>query len=158
VVEALRDAASHVAFATIGDPNVYSTFTYLAATVRRLLPGVAIETVPGVTAMQDLAARSGTPLVEGTETLALLPFTAGADVLARALDAYDTVVCYKGGRRLDDVLEVVRRAGRIDDAVYGARLGLTGEEIEHAADVRGPAHYLSTLLVPGRRTTRGGKL
>jgi precorrin-2/cobalt-factor-2 C20-methyltransferase len=158
VAEALRDAASHVAFATIGDPNVYSTFTYLAATVRALLPDASIETVPGITAMQDLAARSGTPLVEGTETLALLPFTAGEDALTAALAAHDTVVCYKGGRRLDAVLDVVRRAGRVDDAVYGARLGLPGEEIERAADVRGPAHYLSTLLVPGRRTGRGGKL
>jgi precorrin-2/cobalt-factor-2 C20-methyltransferase len=158
VAEALRDATSHVAFATIGDPNVYSTFTYLAATVRGLLPDVAIETVPGITAMQDLAARSGTPLVEGTETLALLPFTAGEDALTAALAAHDTVVCYKGGRRVDAVLDVVRRAGRIDDAVYGARIGLAGEEIERAADVRGPAHYLSTLLVPARRTTRGGKL
>jgi precorrin-2/cobalt-factor-2 C20-methyltransferase len=56
------------------------------------------------------------------------------------------------------VLDVVRASGRIDEAVYGARLGLTGEEIEHAGDVSGPAHYLSTLLVPGRRTRRGGKL
>jgi len=158
VAEALRDAASHVAFATIGDPNVYSTFTYLAATVRALLPSVVIETVPGITAMQDLAARSGTPLVEGTETLALLPFTAGEGVLAAALATHDTVVCYKGGRRIEAVLDVVRASGRVDEAVYGARLGLTGEEIEHAGDVTGPAHYLSTLLVPGRRSRRGGKL
>ena len=33
-VAAFREGASAVAFATIGDPNVYSTFTYLATTVR----------------------------------------------------------------------------------------------------------------------------
>ena len=158
VAAAVRQAASHVAFATIGDPNVYSTFTYLAGTVRALLPEVRVETVPGITAMQDLAARSGTVLVEGTETLALLPFTAGEPALAAALDAFDTVVCYKGGRRLDAVLDVVRRAGRIDDAVYGARLGLDGEQVGAATGVRGPAHYLSTLLIPARRRRRGGKL
>jgi precorrin-2/cobalt-factor-2 C20-methyltransferase len=114
--------------------------------------------VPGITAMQDLAARSGTVLVEGTETLALLPFTAGEPVLEQALLTFDTVVAYKGGRRFDDVLEVVRRTGRIDDAVYGARLGLEGEQIEAADDHSGPAHYLSTLLVPAKRSGRGGKL
>ena len=31
------------AFATIGDPNVYSTFSYLAETVRALLPGVEVR-------------------------------------------------------------------------------------------------------------------
>nr|MBA3952437.1 precorrin-2 C(20)-methyltransferase [Rubrobacter sp.] len=69
------------AFATIGDPNVYSTFTYLARRVRESLPGVEIETVPGITAMQDLASRSGTVLLEGDERLALLPFTAGEERL-----------------------------------------------------------------------------
>lgn len=157
VAAALRDGGT-VAFATIGDPNIYSTFTYLAATVRTLLPEVEIATVPGITAMQDLAARSGTVLVEGTETLALLPFTAGEPVLARALETFDTVVAYKGGRRFDAVLDVVRRAGRLEDAVYGARLGLAGEQVEDAASHSGPAHYLSTLLVPARRDSRGGKL
>jgi precorrin-2/cobalt-factor-2 C20-methyltransferase len=109
--------------------------------------------------MQDLAARSGTVLVEGTERLALLPFTAGEDALERALADFDTVVCYKGGRQLATVLDVVRRTGRLDDAVYGARLGLDGEEIGRAADHgAAPAPYLSTLIVPARRETRGGKL
>jgi precorrin-2/cobalt-factor-2 C20-methyltransferase len=156
VAEALT--LGDVAFATIGDPNIYSTFTYLAATVRELVPSVDIVTVPGITAMQDLAARSGTVLVEGTETLALLPFTAGEPILAQALETFDTVVAYKGGRRFEAVLEVVRAAGRIDDAVYGARLGLEGEQVEPAADHSGPAHYLSTLLVPAKRSGRGGKL
>ncbi|MDX6206391.1 MAG: precorrin-2/cobalt-factor-2 C20-methyltransferase [Frankiales bacterium] len=156
VAEALEHG--DVAFATIGDPNIYSTFTYLAATVRGLRPGVTIATVPGITAMQDLAARSGTVLVEGTETLALLPFTAGEPVLEQALLTFDTVVAYKGGRRFDAVLDVVRRTGRIDDAVYGARLGLEGEQVEAAGEHTGPAHYLSTLLVPARRSGRGGRL
>ncbi len=157
VAEALA-ASGTVAFATIGDPNIYSTFTYLAATVRALLPDVEIATVPGITAMQDLAARSGTVLVEGTETLALLPFTAGEPVLAEALARFDTVVAYKGGRRFEAVLDVVRKAGRIDEAVYGARLGLEGEQVQEAAGHRGPAHYLSTLIVPAKRESRGGKL
>jgi precorrin-2/cobalt-factor-2 C20-methyltransferase len=70
-------AGGDVAFATIGDPNLYSTFSYLAAAVRRLVPAVEVETVPGITAMQDLAARSGTVLAEGTQSLVLLPFAAG---------------------------------------------------------------------------------
>ena len=69
---AFRAGAALVAFATIGDPNVYSTFTYLAGGVRERVPGLTTATVPGITAMQDLAARSGTVLCEGRESLALL--------------------------------------------------------------------------------------
>lgn len=80
----LREHAA-VAFATIGDPNVYSTFTYLAQTVGALVPGTVVQTVPGITAMQDLAARSGAVLTEGTEPLTLVPVTAGSAVLKEAL-------------------------------------------------------------------------
>src|SRR5512139_1773695 len=38
VIEAFAAGARTVAFATIGDPNVYSTFTYLAQTVRDRAP------------------------------------------------------------------------------------------------------------------------
>ena len=157
-VAAFAGGASVVAFATIGDPNVYSTFTYLAATVRPRVPGLTVVTVPGITAMQDLAARSGTVLCEGRETLALLPLTAGLVPFKEALARFDTVVGYKSGSHLPEVLAAVRDAGRIDGAVHGASLGLPGEDIRPAAEVSGPAPYLSTLLVPGRRTGRGGKL
>jgi precorrin-2/cobalt-factor-2 C20-methyltransferase len=160
VAAAYGAGAGTVAFATIGDPNVYSTFSYLAATVRRLVPGVAVRTVPGITAMQALAATSGTVLVEGRESLALLPLTAGVDTLRRALEAHDTVVAYKGGRVLPEVLAAVAAAGRLGTAVFGAALGLPGEDIRPAAelDPRRAAPYLSTLVVTAPRSGRGAQL
>lgn len=179
VVAAFDGGAATVAFATLGDPNVYSTFTYLAASVRALRPDVVVETVPGITAMQDLAARSATVLCEGSESLALLPLTAGLDRFREALAAADTVVAYKGGRLLPEMLAAVREAGRLDDAVYGAALGLPDEDIRPAKELveraelaerdgraseegkgngKGEAPYLSTVIVPARRERRGGKL
>jgi precorrin-2/cobalt-factor-2 C20-methyltransferase len=152
----LAGTGGTAAFATIGDPNVYSTFTYLAQTVVAMVPDVVVETVPGITAMQALAAASGTPLVEGGERLTLLPFTGGIDPLAGLLDVDGTVVVYKAGRRLSELAATVKDAGR--DAVYGAHLGLPGERVTPLSDVDGPAPYLSTVLIPARRTGRGGKL
>jgi precorrin-2/cobalt-factor-2 C20-methyltransferase len=153
--------ADTVAFATIGDPNVYSTFTYLADTVRGLVPDLVVETVPGITAMQALAATSGTVLVEGRETLALMPLTAGIDKVRAALAEHDTVVAYKGGRMLADVLAAIREAGKLDTAVYGAALGLPDEDVRPAAELdrdapRAP--YLSTVIATTPRHARGSKL
>ncbi|GAA2438716.1 hypothetical protein GCM10010191_62430 [Actinomadura vinacea] len=162
VVRAFEEGAATVAFATIGDPNVYSTFTYLAQTVRRLRPGTGIATVPGITAMQDLAARSGTVLAEGAESIGLLPLAGGPDALRAfraALETGDTVVAYKFGAVAEQVVEALKDAGRLDGARYGARLGLPGEEIGPARELSGPVPYLSTLIVPGRREGgRGGRL
>ncbi|MFI9582947.1 precorrin-2 C(20)-methyltransferase [Streptomyces sp. NPDC052236] len=162
VAELLR-AHSAVAFATIGDPNVYSTFTYLAQTVAELVPGTVVETVPGITAMQDLAARSGAVLTEGTEPLTLVPVTAGAAVLKDALEGPGTVVAYKFGRLAAEVATALRETGRTEGAVWGSALGLPGESIRPAAELAGldagTLPYLSTLIVPAPRDGgRGGKL
>ncbi|MGX1370965.1 precorrin-2/cobalt-factor-2 C20-methyltransferase [Streptomyces canus] len=159
-VAQLLAAHASVAFATIGDPNVYSTFTYLAHTIGALVPGVVVETVPGITAMQDLAARSGAVLTEGTEPLTLVPVTAGSAVLKDALNGPGTVVAYKFGRQAAEVAEALRETGRIENAVWGSALGLEAESIRSAAELDGaPLPYLSTLIAPARRDgSRGGKL
>lgn len=149
-VVAELDAGHHVAFATIGDPNVYSTFTHLAREVRRQRPDVAVHTVPGITAMQELAARTDTVLLERDEQLTLLPFTAGRDRLEAALADADTVVLYKGGRRLPEVRGVIENAGRAGSAVFGTRVGLDGEDVaDELPD--GTAPYLSTVIVTRAR-------
>lgn len=159
VAELLRTHGT-VAFATIGDPNVYSTFTYLAQTVADLVPGLTVATVPGITAMQDLAARSGAVLAEGTEPLTLVPVTAGAAVLKAALEGPGTVVAYKFGRLAAEVAAALAATGRTADAVWGSALGLPEESVRPAAELSGggPLPYLSTLIAPARRAGRGEKL
>lgn len=158
-IGAVVGSGGTAAFATLGDPNLYSTFTYVAQTVRALHSAVEVRTVPGITAMQDLAARSGTVLAEGAEPLVLLPYTAGEGPLREALGRGDTVVVYKGGRHLPDLLDAVRGSGRIDDAVYGEQLGSEQESCSPAGAREGRGPYLSTLIVPARRNgTRGEKL
>lgn len=158
-VDAFSSGAGTVAFATVGDPSVYSTFSYLAAEVRARIPGVAVSVVPGITAMQALAAASVTPLVEGQEVLCLFPNTAGPERLAQVLDAADTVVVYKGGRKLPGVLAELRGRGR--QAVIGSDISLPGETVQGmsedpADDARAP--YFSTVLSAPARSETGGRL
>jgi precorrin-2/cobalt-factor-2 C20-methyltransferase len=152
-------AGRTAAFATVGDPHVYSTFTYLAATVRRLVPDARVETIPGITAMQDLAARTGTVLAQGSERLALLPLGARVERLDEALSGFETVVCYKGGRHLPAVLEAARRSRRLAGAVYGEQLGLEGERVCPAEEMTGrTGPYFSTVILPPPRGERGAAL
>ena len=176
--------AATIAFGTLGDPNLYSTFSYLAQTVRDLVPEVTVETVAGITAMQDLASRAGISLAEGTEPVTLVPLNGGVSALDQALASGGTVVGYKVGAAASPAPAVLRdhlhAAGRLDAAIIGARLGLEGELIAPAAEVLRPATptptststtatsnplpptsdipdipYLSTLIAPVPRTNRG---
>jgi precorrin-2/cobalt-factor-2 C20-methyltransferase len=164
VARAFAGGAGTVAFGTIGDPNLYSTFSYLAQTVRTLVPGLTVETVPGITALQDLAARSATILAEGDEPLTLLPLTAGPAPLAQALGGPGTVIGYKLGAAAGpapaEVVALLTAAGRLDDAVIGSRLGLPGQDIRPAKDLAelGTIPYLSTLIAPAHRASIGSSL
>lgn len=150
-ITAFEAGATHVAFATIGDPSVYSTFSYLAATVLERLHDVDVQVIPGITAMQALAAASRTPLVEGDEVLALVPLKGGVDRL-RTLDA-DTTVIYKAGRHFAALRDHLSDT----DAVVGINIGLPDERIAPVADVT-DAPYFATVLVPAKRDQIGGRL
>ncbi len=146
------DAGEEVAFVTLGDPNIYSTFSSLSSAVRQLRPDVAIETVPGVMAFQALAAATGVALLEGTESLALVTALDGTASLEKALEDPDrAVVVYKGGRHLPEISQILTRAGRAIGSVVGELLGLPGERsgpVDELGDV--PATYLATVVVPPR--------
>jgi precorrin-4/cobalt-precorrin-4 C11-methyltransferase len=168
VAEEFAAGADSVAFGTLGDPNLYSTFSYLAQAVRAIVPEVTVETVAGITAMQDLASRAGISLAEGTEPVTLVPLNGGVAALDQALARGGTVVGYKVGAAASPAPAVLagrlQAAGRLDAAVIGARLGLPGEQIAPAADLLRPAPaplqvdipdipYLSTLIVPALRAS-----
>ena len=132
ILSAFDDGAATVAFATIGDPNIYSTFSYLAATIRETRADVEIRTVPGITAIEEVLRHS--------------PLT-GA-----------TIVAYKGGRHWPELREALAAHGRLDSAVIGSHLGRQDQTLYEASALDGEIPYLSTVIAPSSRTTRGGKL
>jgi precorrin-2/cobalt-factor-2 C20-methyltransferase len=151
------EVGSEVAFMTLGDPNVYSTFSSMAERVTAARPGTRVETVPGVMAFQELAARSGTVLADDQQSLVVLPANraSGHDdhlgMCAALADTHRTVVLYKGGRHVAALAEAVRDAGRLDGAVLGELLGFPGERVADLASVADrPASYLSAVIVPAR--------
>lgn len=176
VADRLRSDGGTVAFATLGDPSIYSTFTYLAATVRTLLPGVAVSTVPGITAMQAAACQAGITLVEGAEPLTVVPMTRDVTALKAALATGGTVVAYKGGRRLGELRSAIAESGALERSVYAEHLGtpdalvLPLSALSSTVDDRGrcdggshgddadPAPYLSTVVVLPPRGGRGEQL
>jgi precorrin-2/cobalt-factor-2 C20-methyltransferase len=157
VVAHLRQRAGNAVFATLGDPSVYSTFGYLAATVNEQLPGVRVRTVPGITAMQAAASAAGLTLVEGCEPLTLLPLSRDLTNLDGALALGGTVVAYKGGRRLPQLRERVAAAGALERAWCAEYLGTPQERIVPLRDTE-TAAYLSTVVILPPRHGRGAQL
>lgn len=152
VVTAYDAGVEFVAVAVLGDPTIYSSFPALAEQVGASVE-VDVEIVPGITAMQALAATSGTPLAEGTESLTLVPAQAGLASFTDALEHSDTVVAYEGGRYIAAMQGELTRRGRLDGAVLGEEVSLDSERITPLVD-RPEGHSrpgLTTVIVPAAR-------
>lgn len=157
-LDAFAAGARSVAFATVGDPSVFSTFSYLAGHVTAQLSDVSVGVVPGITAMQALAAESRTPLTEGQEVLCLYPHTAGSERLGQLLEVADTVVVYKGGRELPKLIAELRSHGR--DAVIGTDVSTDRQQLWtlDELDDEQSLPYFSTVLSAPRRDQIGGRI
>jgi precorrin-4/cobalt-precorrin-4 C11-methyltransferase len=161
VAEEFAAGAASVAFGTLGDPNLYSTFSYLAQAVAEIVPEVTVETVAGITAMQDLASRAGISLAEGSEPVTLVPLNGGIAALDQALARGGTVVGYKVGAAASPAPRILadrlQAAGRLGTAIIGARLGLPGELIAPAADLLRPAPPAPEFNESDSLPDRGGR-
>lgn len=142
-------AGKDVAFITIGDPLLYSTFIYLLRIFRESYPQIAIEIVPGISSINTSAAVAGIPLAEADERIAIIPATAGMDKVVDALVHYETVVLLKVKPVFGDILEVLRQMGRERNAVFVERVGSSRQKVLSTLDEMA-AHtpdYLSLMII-----------
>ncbi|ROO88768.1 precorrin-2 C20-methyltransferase/precorrin-3B C17-methyltransferase [Actinocorallia herbida] len=140
------DAGRDVVVLAEGDPLFYGSYMHLH---KRLAHTYEAEVVPGVTSVSGASAALGKPLVEGEETLTVLPGTLPEDTLAAHLSGGDAVAVLKLGRTFPKVRAALERAGRLDEAWYVERATTGAERIERLADVDpASAPYFSLALLP----------
>lgn len=144
------EAGEEVAFVTLGDPHVYSTASSIAAGVLARRPRTAIETVAGIMAFQAVAMAGRVMLADEQQSLVVLPAASPDEVLkAEMADPTRTVILYKGGGRVTEMADHLEAAGRLDGAVLGELMGMTGERVERGDGLRSrPGSYLSTVISP----------
>ena len=141
------EGGENAAFLTIGDPLIYSTFGYLWRTLREHTPDARVEVIPGITSFQAAAARLGTILCEGSESLRIIPGINGREHLAAELAGADTAVILKAYRNYPVIREVLEDADRIDTASLASHVEQEGENLCHdMRGLEGSPPYLSLVL------------
>ncbi len=117
-----------IAFITIGDPTIYSTFFYLYDRLIESDPNVDIEIVPGVSSITASAARAKISLGLADEKIAVLPATY-VENLRETFEKFDTIVLMKVHRVLGKVIEILNDMHLASNAVYVSRAGMEDEKI-----------------------------
>ncbi len=138
-----------VAFVTIGDPFIYSTYMYLLKTLRKNFPEIEVETVPGISAFNAASARLNFGLVEGYQRLAIVAVSADLNQARQALSDFDTVVLMKVGSKLDQVIVLLKELGLLDNSILVSRVGHADEKIIYDLSSLKDKKigYLSVILV-----------
>lgn len=117
-----------VAFITLGDPTIYSTFFYLHDRLLELDPALTIEIIPGVSSVNASASRAGVSLGLADEKIAVIPATYVND-LKGELENFDTLVLMKVHKVFDDIRKRLEEANLIGHAVYVVRACMDNEKI-----------------------------
>lgn len=133
-----------IAFLTLGDPAVYSTYRYLHGLVKAR--GYPAETVPGVPSFCAAAAALDVPLCEGGEPLHILP--AACEELPEALSLPGTKVLMKSGGGFPQVLEALREKDLLGSALLAERCGLPDQRLLRGlSEFSDTPGYFTVILV-----------
>ncbi len=141
-----------VAIVTLGDPNLYSSFTSYQICLKELLPGLKIISVPGIMAFQDLAARANTMLADNDDKVYLISCVSEIDAAIELLkDTNTTLIIYKGGKFISQIKEALISSDRIENAVIGNKLGLEDGSFMKLSEYEDEsASYLATVIIPSK--------
>lgn len=130
ILQGCLKEGKQVAFLTLGDPAVYSTYLYLHKRIKAA--GYPAEIVSGITSFCAAAARLGIGLAEQAESLHVIP---ASYPIEEALDLPGTKVLMKAGKKIGSVKEALHT--RNMQAVMVENCGMQEEKV-----------YLSTEEIP----------
>lgn len=138
------DQGKDVAFLTLGDPSIYSTYIYVHN--RLVEQGYDTEIVPGIPSFCAVAARLNEGLTEASEALHIIP--ASYDGIEEALQLNGTRVLMKSGKSIGRIKNFLKDMENPPEVKMVERCGMEGERIfESLEELDEDAGYFSILVV-----------
>lgn len=139
-LEEVLDKGKNIVFLTLGDPCVYSTFSYLQKSVEK--DGYHTELVSGITSFCAAAARLNIPLSEWNEQLHVVPAVHRLD---STLNESGNYILMKSGKKMNQVKEILAQSGR--DVLMVENCGMENEHIYRSVEeIPDDAGYYSLII------------
>ena len=143
-IAAELDAGKDIAFLTLGDPSIYSTYIYIHN--RLTARDYDTEIIPGIPSFCAVAARLNEGLTEASEALHVIP--ASYEGIEEALKLKGTRVLMKSGKSVGKIKTLLRGMAKPLDAKMVERCGMEGERVFRSLEeMDEDASYFSILVV-----------
>jgi precorrin-2/cobalt-factor-2 C20-methyltransferase len=137
------EKGKNVVFLTIGDPMIFSTYTYI---LEYLGETHKVETVPGITSFGSMASKLNIPLVIGDEDLKIVSLNKDTDI-HKEIENSTNIVFMKLSRNFERLKEALRDTGNLENSILISNCGKENEEIITDIDKAEKVHYFSTLIL-----------
>ena len=134
------DSGRDVAFITLGDPSVFSTYAYVQ---KRLRDNYEIETVPGITSFTACAAARNKALVEQNQILSIVPKI--DDRLEQVLEYSNSIVLMKASRNTSELEATIEKDER-EKEIYSVQ-NCTRENEKIIEGFSNEKPYLTTTII-----------
>ena len=134
------DSGRDVAFITLGDTSIFSTYSYVQ---KKLFGRYEIETIPGITSFTACAAARNKALVEQNDILTIVPKIDNR--LEKVLEYSDSVVLMKASRNTSD-LEATIEAKNRPKEIYSVQ-NCTRENEKIIEGFSNEKPYLTTTII-----------
>lgn len=110
-VVAAKVKKGDVAFITLGDPMLYSTFLYLYEFVKETYPKIELKIIPGVTSVTAVAAQSKLSLAEQDEVVTIIPADLKPAHLEEAAKHAENLVFMKCAYHIKEFIPILLKSG-----------------------------------------------
>lgn len=141
----LLDQGKSIAMLTLGDVAVYSTYMYVNQYIKE--SGYETEIIPGIPSFCSGAAAAQIPLMEGNESLVIVPSVKEDQTLEDAISKYDNLVVMKAGNSIGRIEQLMEKHGRAPEcAVVLSCVGMEGEYIG-PLDAEREYSYFTTVVI-----------
>lgn len=140
-VSQVLDSGKSVAFLTLGDPCVYSTYIYIHQRIEQA--GYATEIVSGIPSFCAVSATLNQGLVEKSQMLHVIPSSYGIE---EGMKLPGTRVLMKAGKKMGQVKEQLKKMNVQVSMVENC--GMENEKIyQSAEEIPTEAGYYSLIIV-----------
>lgn len=142
-LEACLLRGENVAFLTLGDPTIYSTYLYLHKKV--LEDGYEAEIISGIPSFCAAAARLNTGIAEKAQQIHIFP---ASYQIGEAIELPGTRILMKAGKKLPEVKEKLKKCQ--DQVVMVENCGMEKERVYYGAEnIPEDAGYYTLLFIKG---------
>lgn len=142
------DEGKNVAFLTLGDPTIYSTYMYVHNRVRDA--GYETEIVPGIPSFCAVSAKLNDSLTEAEEALHIIP--ASYEGAEEALHMSGTKVLMKSGKSMGKLKQYISTLENPPTVKMVERCGMEGERIfQNIDEIDENASYFSVIIVKDQK-------